>query len=48
MMHSIVEYYAEHESYRCGYCRSPDTNFSHGECFPDYKRVYYPWIILPG
>ncbi|XP_026321324.1 arginyl-tRNA--protein transferase 1 [Hyposmocoma kahamanoa] len=30
MPHSIVEYYAEHESYRCGYCKSPDTNFSHG------------------
>ncbi|XP_049875795.1 arginyl-tRNA--protein transferase 1 [Pectinophora gossypiella] len=30
MLHSIVEYYGEHESYRCGYCRSSDTNFSHG------------------
>ncbi|KAI5642164.1 arginyl-tRNA--protein transferase 1 [Phthorimaea operculella] len=30
MLHSIVEYYAEHESYKCGYCKSPDTNFSHG------------------
>ncbi|CAB3253309.1 unnamed protein product [Arctia plantaginis] len=29
-MHSLVEYFAEHESYRCGYCKSPDTNFSHG------------------
>lgn len=28
---SIVEYYAEHEGYKCGYCKSPDTNVSHGE-----------------
>ncbi|XP_025096854.1 arginyl-tRNA--protein transferase 1-like isoform X1 [Pomacea canaliculata] len=27
---SIVEYFAEHERYRCGYCGSPDTNYSHG------------------
>ncbi|XP_020290235.1 arginyl-tRNA--protein transferase 1 isoform X1 [Pseudomyrmex gracilis] len=27
---SIVEYYAEHEGYKCGYCKSPDTNVSHG------------------
>ncbi|XP_012253206.2 arginyl-tRNA--protein transferase 1 isoform X2 [Athalia rosae] len=27
---SIVEYFAEHEKHRCGYCKSPDTNFSHG------------------
>lgn len=30
MLRSIVEYYAEHEQYRCGYCKSPDTNYSHG------------------
>jgi len=28
---SIVEYFAEHEHYKCGYCGSPDTNSSHGE-----------------
>ncbi|XP_029168996.1 arginyl-tRNA--protein transferase 1 isoform X2 [Nylanderia fulva] len=28
--YSIVEYFAEHEGYKCGYCKSPDTNFSHG------------------
>ncbi|KAJ9577113.1 hypothetical protein L9F63_006321, partial [Diploptera punctata] len=28
--YSIVEYYAEHEGYRCGYCKSTDTNYSHG------------------
>ncbi|KAK7108348.1 hypothetical protein V1264_016098 [Littorina saxatilis] len=27
---SIVEYFAEHERYRCGYCGSSDTNYSHG------------------
>ncbi|XP_029650750.1 arginyl-tRNA--protein transferase 1 isoform X2 [Octopus sinensis] len=27
---SIVEYFAEHEKYHCGYCNSPDTNYSHG------------------
>jgi len=27
---TIVEYFAEHEGYRCGYCKSPNTNFSHG------------------
>jgi len=29
--YSIVEYYAEHEGYQCGYCKKPDTNFSHGK-----------------
>jgi hypothetical protein len=29
--YSIVEYYAEHEGYRCGYCKSADTNYSHGK-----------------
>ncbi|XP_035685735.1 arginyl-tRNA--protein transferase 1-like [Branchiostoma floridae] len=27
---SIVEWFAEHEAYRCGYCGTADTNFSHG------------------
>ena len=27
---SIVEYFAEHEGYKCGYCGQEDTNFSHG------------------
>ncbi|KAL4709062.1 hypothetical protein ACJJTC_005923 [Scirpophaga incertulas] len=30
MMRSIVEYYSEHSGYRCGYCGSRDTNYSHG------------------
>lgn len=28
--YSIVEYYGEQDKYRCGYCKSPNTNFSHG------------------
>jgi len=28
---TIVEYFAEHERYRCGYCGSKDTNYSHGK-----------------
>ncbi|XP_018312454.1 arginyl-tRNA--protein transferase 1 isoform X2 [Mycetomoellerius zeteki] len=28
--YSIVEYYAEREGYQCGYCKKPNTNFSHG------------------
>lgn len=27
---SLVEYFAEHENYHCGYCNSPDSNNSHG------------------
>ncbi|CAG9788705.1 unnamed protein product [Diatraea saccharalis] len=29
-MPTIVEYCSEHSGYRCGYCNSADTNFSHG------------------
>lgn len=38
--YSIVEYYAEHEGYKCGYCKSPDTNFSHGK-YKDKYKVYF-------
>ncbi|XP_064595718.1 arginyl-tRNA--protein transferase 1-like [Liolophura sinensis] len=27
---SIVEWFAEHEGYRCGYCKQEDSNYSHG------------------
>ncbi|XP_063829520.1 arginyl-tRNA--protein transferase 1-like isoform X2 [Ostrinia nubilalis] len=30
MLRSVVEYYSEHSGYSCGYCKSPDSNFSHG------------------
>ncbi len=28
--YSIVEYLSDHDGYRCGYCGSKDTNYSHG------------------
>jgi hypothetical protein len=28
--HSIVDYRSEHGGYRCGYCGSPNTNYSCG------------------
>ncbi|XP_045127346.1 arginyl-tRNA--protein transferase 1-like isoform X3 [Portunus trituberculatus] len=28
--YSIVEYMRSHKGYKCGYCKSSDTNFSHG------------------
>ena len=31
MADSIVEYFGgDSEGHRCGYCKSPNTNFSHG------------------
>jgi len=27
---SIVEFFDEHEGHRCGYCKNPEGNFSHG------------------
>ena len=27
---SIVEYFAEHSGYKCGYCGNEDSNYSHG------------------
>ena len=29
--YSIVEYMNDHSGYKCGYCKSEDTNFSHGK-----------------
>lgn len=29
--YSIVEYYGEQDRSKCGYCLSPNTNFSHGK-----------------
>ncbi|OWR49466.1 arginyl-tRNA-protein transferase 1 isoform 1 [Danaus plexippus plexippus] len=29
MNHSFIKYYSEHEGYKCGYCKRPDTNYSH-------------------
>jgi len=30
MADSIVEYFSGHEGYKCGYCKSTTTNYSHG------------------
>lgn len=29
--YSIVEYMRDHSGYKCGYCKSKNTNFSHGK-----------------
>ena len=48
---SIVEYFAEHERYRCGYCGSSDTNYSHGLFFfsrlsvmVDLNVMFVAWL----
>lgn len=33
MKRSIIEYYAGNEGYKCGYCKKPDSNYSHGKIF---------------
>lgn len=44
--YSIVEYYAEHEGYRCGYCSSTDTNYSHGkQQMKIFTSLIYQFII---
>ncbi|CAK1555782.1 unnamed protein product [Leptosia nina] len=30
MPRSIIEYFAEQERYKCGYCKKPDSNYGHG------------------
>ncbi|CAH2092903.1 unnamed protein product [Euphydryas editha] len=30
MKRSIIEYYSEHDGYKCGYCKKPNTNYNHG------------------
>ncbi|XP_023937280.1 arginyl-tRNA--protein transferase 1 [Bicyclus anynana] len=30
MKRSIIEYCSEHDGYKCGYCKKPDSNYSHG------------------
>lgn len=27
---SVVEYYSDNAGYKCGYCKSPNSNHSHG------------------
>lgn len=31
MPRSIIEYFAENEKSKCGYCKKPDSNYSHGD-----------------
>ena len=33
MKRSIVEYSAGNEGYKCGYCKKPDSNYSHGKIY---------------
>lgn len=28
---SIVEYFSVHEGYKCGYCKSENSSYSHGK-----------------
>lgn len=34
--YSLVQYTSDHSGYRCGYCKSDDTNYSHGK-----NNVYF-------
>lgn len=31
MKRSIIEYYSEHDGYKCGYCKKPNSNYNHGK-----------------
>ena len=49
---SIVEYFAEHSGYKCGYCGNEDTNYSHGMwahtlTTQDYQVRKKPFSLLP-
>ena len=35
---SIVEYFGDHTSYRCGYCKNNEGSYSHGEYLMFKKR----------
>ena len=41
MAKSIVEYFREHEGYRCGYCGSKDSNYSHGRSFHHMVHILF-------
>ncbi|BFZ09834.1 hypothetical protein BsWGS_12873 [Bradybaena similaris] len=45
---TIVEYTAEHERYRCGYCGSTDTNYSHGMWAHQMNVTDYQALIDRG
>lgn len=39
--YSVVDYLSDHSGYRCGYCKSENTNFSHGKLFVFFNQVKY-------
>ncbi|XP_046752568.1 arginyl-tRNA--protein transferase 1 isoform X4 [Diprion similis] len=45
---SLVEYFAEREKHKCGYCKSPDTNCSHGMWAYTLKVQDYQDLINRG
>ncbi|GFT91885.1 arginyl-tRNA--protein transferase 1 [Nephila pilipes] len=48
MDRSIVEYFSGHEGYRCGYCNSADTCFSHGMWAHTMAPIDYQNLIDRG
>nr|CAG4651823.1 EOG090X06AF [Triops cancriformis] len=45
---SIVEYFAEHEGYKCGYCKGKDSNYSHGMWAHALRVIDYEDLINRG
>nr|CAG4643957.1 EOG090X06AF [Lepidurus arcticus] len=45
---SIVEYFAEHEGYKCGYCKGTDSNYSHGMWAHVLRVLDYEDLINRG
>ncbi|XP_075211124.1 arginyltransferase 1 isoform X4 [Lycorma delicatula] len=46
--YSIVEYYGENGGYRCGYCKSSSTNYSHGMWAHSLSVQDYQYLIDRG
>ncbi|XP_054708156.1 arginyl-tRNA--protein transferase 1-like [Uloborus diversus] len=45
---SIVEYFSGHEGYRCGYCKSENTCYSHGMWAHTLSALDYQNLIDRG
>ncbi|KAB7499987.1 Arginyl-tRNA--protein transferase 1 [Armadillidium nasatum] len=45
---SVVEYLRDHSGYQCGYCKSPDTNYSHGMWAHRMNVLSYRHLIHRG
>lgn len=43
--YSIVEYLGGDDGYRCGYCKNPTGNFSHGKCEMKWQ-IERLWLVL--